>query len=229
MTVADASAKREGAPMLRLLLMFAMLIAVLPNRTDAHPSFATRDSAVSIRPSDVTSEAGPKQRAARIFFSDRRLVTQHGETVQFYTDVLRDRTVLIHFIFTQCTDSCPTQTARVAAVQSLLPDAARRRIAFVSISVDPEHDTPQALDEYATRFGARPGWTFLTGSKANVDDVLRRVGQLAPSRESHTTLFILGNVKSGHWIKVHPDADPKDIAAYLLSLAAETGADMERR
>ena len=92
----------------------------------------------------------------------------------------------------------------------------------MSISVDPEHDTQQALSEYAARFGARDGWTFLTGSKANVEDVLRRLGQLAPSRESHTTLFMLGNVQSGHWIKLQPDTDPADIARYLRSLPEES-------
>ena len=210
--------------MLRLLLTLLTLANAFPNCADAHPEVIAPTRVIPHSRSDVVTEASPKQRAAQIFFSDRPLVTQHGERVRFYTDVLRGKTVLIHFIFTQCTDSCPTQTARVAAVQSLLSDAASRGIAFVSISVDPEHDTPHALDEYASRFGARPGWTFLTGNKTDVDDVLRRVGQLAPTREAHTTLFLLGNVKSGRWIKLHPDSDPADIAGQLRSLAAETSA-----
>jgi protein SCO1/2 len=106
-------------------------------------------------------------------------------------------------------------------VQSLLADRVGHGVSLVSISVDPEHDTPRVLSEYAARFGAGDGWVFLTGAKADVDDVLRRVGQLAPIREAHTTLFLLGNEKTGHWIKVHPDAAPEEIARQVRLLDAE--------
>jgi len=95
------------------------------------------------RPADSApreTTATPRQLAARLLFSDRQLVTQHDERVEFYSDVLRDGTVLINFIFTQCTDACPTQTARLAEVQSLLADVIGRGVSLVSISVDPEHD-----------------------------------------------------------------------------------------
>jgi protein SCO1/2 len=170
---------------------------------------------------DPVIAPSPKQRAAQIFFSDRRLLTQRGEEVAFYTDVLRDKVVLIDFIYTQCTDSCPTQTARLAQVQSLLGRRVGHGVSLISISIDPEHDTPQRRQDYAARFGAGDGWLFLTGSKANVDDVLRRIGQLTPTREAHTTLFILGNVTTGHWMKLHPDAAPEEIARRVLLLAGE--------
>ena len=211
-------------------LILVALAAAIPLRAYAHHAAdaAAHAGAPPALGGESLSAPSPKQRAAQLFFSDRELVTQKGERVAFYTDVLRDKVVLVNFIYTQCTDSCPTQTARVAAVQSLLPDAASLGIELVSISVDPEHDTPRALGEYAARFGSRDGWTFLTGSKANVDDVLRRLGQLAPSREAHTTLFMLGNMKSGHWIKLHPDSDPAEIARYLRLLAAESNATASR-
>jgi cytochrome oxidase Cu insertion factor (SCO1/SenC/PrrC family) len=176
------------------------------------------DSGVPAAPSATS----PKQRAARMFFSDRKLVTQHGRTVAFYSDVLRDKVVLINFIFTQCTDSCPTQTARLAQVQPLVADLGEG-VSLVSISVDPERDSPGVLREYAERFGAGEGWVFLTGAKPDIDDVLRRLRQLAPVREAHTTLFLLGNTRTGHWLKVHPDAPPDEIARQLRLLAAEIG------
>jgi cytochrome oxidase Cu insertion factor (SCO1/SenC/PrrC family) len=210
--------------MLGLLMAFLILAVAIPGPVQGYEE---RDAAAHARtPPTVTRdskiEPSPMQRAARIFFSDRKLVTQRGEEVAFYSDVLRDKVVLINFIFTQCTDSCPTQTARVAEVQSLLGERVGHGVSLVSISVDPEHDTPQALRDYAARFGAGDGWVFLTGSKADVDDVLRRLAQLTPTRESHSTLFILGNVTTGHWIKVHPDAAPAEIARQVRLLAAET-------
>jgi protein SCO1 len=211
--------------MLRLFLI--LLVTVASSRAvHAHPEGgASRagDAATTATTTETTTAATtPKQRAARLFFSDRKLVTQHGETVAFYDDVLRDKVVLINFIFTQCTDACPTQTARLAEAQSLLADLIGNGVSLVSISVDPEHDTPHVLSEYAARFGAGDGWVFLTGAKADVDGVLRRLGQLVPIREAHTTLFLLGNAKTGHWIKVHPDAAPEEIARQMRLLEAET-------
>lgn len=210
--------------MLRALLV--MLLAAIPIQLRAHhdgPDGAVRTDAPM--PADVKSATSPKQRAAQLLFSDRKLVTQRGEEVAFYNDVLRDKVVLINFIFTHCTDSCPMQSAAMAAVQSLLADTAYRDVSLVSISVDPERDTPQVLREYAARFGAGNEWIFLTGSKANVDDVVRRLGQLTATRESHTTLFIAGNVRSGHWLKLHPDTAPAEIARHLRLLAEETAGD----
>jgi protein SCO1 len=203
----------------RLFLVVLLVLVSSSRAVYGHPEDGAsppRDSATSV------TTTTPKQRAARLFFSDRKLVTQHSETVAFYSDVLHDKVVLINFIFTQCADACPTQTARLAEVQSLLADVLGHGVLLVSISVDPEHDTPRVLSEYAARFGARDGWLFLTGAKADVDDVLRRLGQLAPVREAHTTLFLLGNAKTGHWIKVHPDAGPDQIARQLRRLEAET-------
>src|SRR5262245_47830877 len=206
--------------MLRGFLILLMLVA------SSRGVYAHHEGSAS-RPPDATTavtaaDASPKERAARLFFSDRKLVTQRSERVAFYSDVLRDKVVLINFIFTQCTDSCPTQTARLADVQSLLADRMGRGVSLVSISVDPEHDTPRVLSEYAARFGAGDGWVFLTGAKTDVDDVLRRVGQLAATREAHTTLFLLGNARTGHWLKVHPDAAPEEIARQVRLLDAET-------
>jgi cytochrome oxidase Cu insertion factor (SCO1/SenC/PrrC family) len=184
----------------------------LRNRETAHTTLAT--------PGHGGAANDVRDRAARMFFSDRRLLTQRGNEVRFYTDVLKDRVVLINFVFTQCADTCPMQTAKVAAVQALLEDAADVRL--VSISVDPGHDTPAALARYAATFDAGMQWTFLTGRSDDVDDVLRRLGQWTENPRSHTTLFIAGNAATGHWMKLHPDLTPALIAAELRALVAET-------
>ena len=207
--------------MLRVLaaaLTFAIAIPVFAHHETDAASHARAAREVA---RDPAVERGPKQRAAQIFFSERKLVSQRGEELAFYSDVLRDKVVVINFIFTQCTDSCPTETARLAEVQSLLGTRVGHDVSLISLSVDPQHDTPPVLREYAERFGARDGWLFLTGSKENVDDVLRRLGQLTQTRDSHTTLFILGNVATAHWIKLDPDTAPAEIARHVRLLADE--------
>ena len=92
----------------------------------------------------------------------------------------RGKVVAIAFIYTYCTDVCPMLTAHMASVQEKLGSAFGPQIAFVSITVDPERDTPDVLKEYAQNFGADlKGWSFLTGDPATVHDVGRKYGVVA--------------------------------------------------
>jgi protein SCO1 len=206
---------------LRVLLATACVATVV----HAHPgSQVGPHPQASTGTNSPTAVAGPKERAARAFFSDRRLVNQHGKEVAFFSDVLKGNVVLINFVFTQCKDSCPMQSLKLSEAQVLLGQARDKDVRFVSISVDPERDTPEVLSRYADHFNAGPGWTFLTGRKENVDDVLRRLGQLTRIAEAHSTLFILGNVNTGQWIKLHPDSTPEAIVGHLNRLALQPAA-----
>src|SRR5262245_5393548 len=80
------------------------------------------------------------------------VVTQEGKTLRFYDDVIKGKAVIINFIYTNCPDICGLTTARLSQVEDRLGDAAGRDVFFVSLSVDPEHDTPEKLKEYADAF-----------------------------------------------------------------------------
>src|ERR1700757_2675247 len=101
------------------------------------------------------------------YFPDVPLVTQDGNTVHFYSDLLKGKMVVINFIYTKCADSCPMETAKLAQVQRLLGDRVGRDVFFYSISIDPQRDTPAALKAYADKFHAKPGWLFLTGAQSD--------------------------------------------------------------
>lgn len=159
--------------------------------------------------------------AARQYFSDSKLTTQDGNEVRFYTDLLKERVVLIQFIYTHCKEACPLTTQQLADTQKLLGERLGKDIYFLSISVDPERDTPDLLQEFGDKFGAGKGWFFLTGSKQNVELVTRKLGEVAPVAEGHLPIFLLGNVKTGHWLKMQPYTQPSLIAEQLLTLADE--------
>lgn len=90
---------------------------------------------------------------------------------------LAGRVLLVDFIFTTCPGPCPILTSSHVRVQKLLPEDVRDRVHFVSISVDPEHDTPEALTAYALARGADLArWSFLTGTPAEIDPVLQDFG-----------------------------------------------------
>jgi protein SCO1 len=88
---------------------------------------------------------------------------------------LRGRVVAVTFIYATCADTCPLLTAKLTGLQQRLGSDFGRRVHFVSITVDPERDTPDALRHYARAHGADPaGWAFLTGSPTEIQDVARR-------------------------------------------------------
>lgn len=154
----------------------------------------------------------------REYFTDLPLLTQDGKEVHFYTDMLKGKVVLISFIYTNCTDICPILMPNLVRIQELLGDRSGRDVSLISISVDPEDDTPEELKAYGKKFGAKPGWTFLTGKKENIDWVIYKLGQYAEDFEDHSMLFLLGDVKNARWAKMRGDMPPETIAARLLDL-----------
>jgi protein SCO1/2 len=144
------------------------------------------------------------------YFPNVPLVTQDGQTVRFYDDLMKDKKVLINFIFTSCEKACPLDTANMARVQKLLGDRVGRDIFMYSITLDPEHDTPQALKAYADRFGAGPGWLFLTGKREDIDAVRFKLGD-RNAKEEHANTVRVGDVAKGQWIRIPLAADPNHI------------------
>jgi protein SCO1 len=93
---------------------------------------------------------------------------------------LRGKVVVLTFIYTTCTDTCPLLTAKLASLQSRLGADFGRRVFFVSVTVDPERDTPAVLKGYGTAHGVRfDGWALLTGTPAEIREVTRRYGVFA--------------------------------------------------
>jgi protein SCO1/2 len=106
------------------------------------------------------------------------LTTQSGEGLSL-TD-LRGKVFAVTFIYATCKDTCPILTAKMATLQQRLGADFGSHVRFVSVTVEPEIDTPAVLRAYAKRFGADPaGWSFLTGSGAEVNDVVQRYGAFA--------------------------------------------------
>jgi len=97
---------------------------------------------------------------------------------------LRGKVLAVTFIYAACTDTCPLLTAKMAEIQRRLGRDFGPRIRFVSITVDPEVDTPEVLRGYAKAHGANAeGWSFLTGTRGEIAEVLRRYGVYARKNE----------------------------------------------
>lgn len=166
----------------------------------------------------VTPTAGTHD--AQTYFTDSLVQDQNGRTLRFYSDVLKDRVVLVNVIFTHCTDACPLITRKLREVRDALGEEEASKVTFVSLSSDPTNDTPQVLKAFAQKQGVDgPNWLFLTGDKAQMDLVLMRLGHLIPSPEQHSTQLIAGDVANKRWSKIRPDAPAQAIAQRLQLLS----------
>jgi len=149
----------------------------------------------------VSTAPARVQSPAEKYFSDVELINQDGQKMRFYSDVLKDKVVVINTFFTTCTGVCPPINRSLERVQDALGDRLGKDAFLISMSVDPETDTPSRLKEYSRRFHARPGWIFLTGKKENVDWALYKLGQYVETKDGHTTIIIIGNEPKGLWKK----------------------------
>lgn len=157
--------------------------------------------------------------AAEKWFSDVELVNQDGEKVRFYSDVLKGKTVVVNAFFTTCTSVCPPMNRSMEKIQEAFGDRVGKDVFLVSLTVDPTTDTPTRLKEYAAKFHAGKGWTFLTGKKENLDWALYKLGQYVEDKESHKTVIIVGNEATGLWKKALGMAKVEDLIQIVKSVA----------
>jgi protein SCO1/2 len=143
----------------------------------------------------LAHESGQEQRLPTIGAApDFALTSQDGTEVKL--ESLRGKVVAVTFIYTWCPDVCPMLTDKMARVQDELGSDFGSSVAFVSITADPERDTPEVLKGYAEAFEANlAGWSFLTGEPAAVLDVAHRYGvavvKAADGQVDHTLLTTL--------------------------------------
>jgi len=166
-----------------------------------------------------------EEERARDYFTNLELINQDGETVRFYDDVLKDKVVVINFIFTNCEGACPLMTHKLTLVRDSLEGMIGDPIQFVSLSLDPARDTPAALKEFArTHHADHDGWVFLTGKPEHLDSIIKRLGQYTEELEAHSTMMLAGNVNAAHWMKIQPRDQPPQIAEKLRLLVEDNEA-----
>ena len=152
---------------------------------------------------------------------DAQVLDQHGKQLNFYSDLIKGRTVAINFVFTTCTAICPSLTATFRRVQQ---EATTRGIdvQLISVSVDPTTDTPERLADYATKFKAGPNWTFVTGDKARIDSVLQGLGAAVSNKNDHTPMILIGNDSRDYWTRAYGLTSPVKIVDMLAEAGKRT-------
>ena len=149
----------------------------------------------------VAAQAEYRRTIEHYTVPDVALVNQNGHKVHLKTYLQSNNPVVVEFIFGTCTTICPILSAGYANLQQKL-GAGVRNVKLVSISIDPEHDTPNVMKEYLKRYRAKPGWDFLTGSRSDIDKVMYAFNAYIPNKMSHFPLTLFRSPSDGSWIRV---------------------------
>jgi protein SCO1/2 len=172
---------------------------------------------------------GAQGRRGAALFPDVTLTTQDGRDVKFY-DLIKGRIVAVNVIYTTCEYACPIETSKLARMQQILGDRMGREVFFLSISIDPERDTPPVLKAYAEKFNAGPGWIFLTGKMSDIDTLSKRLGlwsDPAETKDGHQPMLLVGNEVTNQWLRTsaldNPAYTARIITDWLTSWTAAQG------
>jgi len=150
---------------------------------------------------------------------DVPITDQNGRRLHFYRDLVAGKLVAINFIFTTCTAICPALTATFRRLQTELGEHSGRDAWLISVSVDPGVDTPERLHDFAAKFNAGPGWTFVTGEKSDIDSVLQSLGAGVANKNDHTPMVLIVNDATGVWTRTYGLTSPVTMKKIIMDTA----------
>lgn len=185
----------------------------------------------------VTAPAPPLTEQPELYRSNGRvsdrfpnilLRTQNNQPVRFYDDLVKDRIVIINFMYTTCYDICPGTTGNLVRVHKHLGSRVGRDILMLSISIDPQVDTPDALQQFAARYGSpKQGWLYLTGDYNEIEALRRQLGvyDLDPvidaDKTQHSGIITFGNDRTDRWAALPALMNSAEIARTVLRITRD--------
>ena len=132
---------------------------------------------------------------------DIEVVNQDGRHVRFNSQVVEGRIAIVTGFFTNCSSMCPFTQEKLAQVAKLLGPRLGKDVVIVSVSVDAENDTPARMKDWAEKFHTGPGWTLLSGNRAEVDTLLKSLGLFVELRQRHQSALMIGSAATG-WVRI---------------------------
>jgi protein SCO1/2 len=164
----------------------------------------------------------------QILLPDTEVLNHEGKLVHFYSDLVKDKVVLLSFFYTSCRYVCLRQGESLSKVQEQLGARLGKDMFLISISMDPQTDTPQKLKSWGKAFGARPGWTLVSSKAPEIERLLKALtGNDPGQKEMHSSLVFLGNDRTGAWLTTDGLLDPGSLVKLLEGLMNQD--DAQRR
>jgi protein SCO1 len=204
----------------RMWLIVMLLTGVVGS---LNPAIEMAQTGAAAKPASAPAPTGLSP-AAR-YFTDVPLIDQDGKELRLYSDLIKDKVVIINSMFTSCNSVCPPMTMNLQRIQDWLGERLGKEVVILSLSVDPATDTPQTLKAFAQKYQARPGWHFLTGKKENLEFAVRKLGLYAETREDHYTVMLIGNDRTNLWKKAFGMARADALIAIVESVVNDQPGD----
>jgi protein SCO1/2 len=201
--------------------MFLLLIALAFQQT---PAFSQQSTRAHVQ---ATTALGRNaySRSANVKVPDAVVLDQNNHPLHFYRDLVQGKTVAINFIFTTCTTICPPLTANFASVQRQMLKRGKKNLQLISVSVDPENDTPAKLKSYAEMFNAQPGWTFVTGNRSQLEKIWNAFSISAGNKLDHSPTVVIGNDSRHQWTFASGLNSPEKLVRVINSVLANEGEE----
>ena len=241
-SIVEAKTPMMNTPMTRstfLRYCAFLLSSVGLGTAQAHSTLPKIAEVLSSSSSEGTNSVSPrshiKQNLYRRFgkVSDRfpniLLYTQDNKPVHFYDDLIKNKTVIVDFMYATCDERCPIKTFNLVNVHRMLGRRVGRDIQMLSISLEGMRDTPEALRQYIKRYGGpKPGWQYLTGDYDDVESLRYSLGvyDLDPvidaDKESHDGIITFGNDRTNRWSALPALMDSGGIARTISRITRDT-------
>ncbi|MBI5015033.1 MAG: SCO family protein [Deltaproteobacteria bacterium] len=154
-------------------------------------------------PAAPARAAAPSRSAVRVRVPDLDVTNESGQTRRFLSGVIGDRLAAITFTYTSCTTICPVLEGIFQTLQKRLGERLGKEVLLITLTIDPANDIPARLKAHAQDLRARPGWTFLTGTKDNVTSILKGLEVYSPDLFNHPPTVFVVDGRRGAWNRLY--------------------------
>jgi len=239
----EPAATRPGLPLLAAVGLVVAALAVLVAWSEVATSAG--DETAPLKGAEATSPAGAGSASPQLHsppirdpsgrrrqsdrFPNPLLITQDETPVRFYDDLVKDRTVIVNFMYASCSNICVPIAQNLGRVHKLLGDRMGRDIQILSLTIDSKVDDPAALRKYIEiNGGDKEGWLYLTGDYDEIDRVRRSLGvyDLDPvidaDKSEHSGLITFGNDRTDRWAALPALMDSEEIVETVLRITRES-------
>ena len=206
-----------------LFVAFACLIACQPGEEASEPPEPPK----AVDYAEVEARLEPREARGKTSdaFPNIRMTDQHGQEYRFFDDLIKDRSVVVNFMFTDCALICPGTTSHLARLHAVFGSAMGRDLTFISVTLDPENDSQEALHEYWEAFGGHDNWLYLRGDFEETELLRRRMGvyDLDPvvdaDKTSHGGIVTFGSDAKDRWAALPALSSLHDLRDTIIRFA----------
>lgn len=168
----------------------------------------------------ISAEKSYKRSEESYSMPDVTLINQDGKRVKLRSVLESDKPVVVDFIYATCTTICPVLSVSFINLQNKFKDSSQKP-RLVSITIDPENDTPKIMKDYLKRYNAKPGWDFYTGSRGDIDKVMRAFNAYIPDKMSHYPLNLIRSPKDGSWVRLFGILSSKEFMNEYMAVVSK--------